>query len=66
MLGSENGNDVRVVSTTHNGQIQAEADRIRREHPGEDEAILRHRVLGALAVTRGKYSSLSLPGGCLR
>ncbi|KAH8119554.1 protein serine threonine phosphatase 2C [Phellopilus nigrolimitatus] len=41
-----------LVSSTHNGRVSSEADRVRSEHPGEDEAVLRHRVLGAIAVTR--------------
>ncbi|KAI5120304.1 hypothetical protein M0805_005808 [Coniferiporia weirii] len=42
----------KIVSSTHNGQIPSEAERVRREHPDESEAILRHRVLGSIAVTR--------------
>ncbi|KAJ6557177.1 protein serine threonine phosphatase 2C [Mycena sp. CBHHK59/15] len=41
-----------VLSANHNGADQSEADRIRSEHPGEDECVLRDRVLGAIAVTR--------------
>ncbi|KAK7057317.1 C2H2 type zinc-finger-domain-containing protein [Favolaschia claudopus] len=41
-----------VLSSNHNGADQAEATRIRNEHPGEDECMLRDRVLGAIAVTR--------------
>lgn len=45
--------DVLVLSGNHNGADPAEAERIRREHPGEDECVLDDRVLGAIAVTRG-------------
>lgn len=42
------------MSETHNGNQAIEADRVRLEHPGEEEAVLRNRVLGAIAVTRGR------------
>ncbi|KAJ6558605.1 protein serine threonine phosphatase 2C [Mycena vulgaris] len=41
-----------LLSANHNGTDAAEAARIRSEHPGEDECVLRDRVLGAIAVTR--------------
>jgi len=41
-----------VLSSNHNGTDAAEAARIRSEHPGESESVLRDRVLGAIAVTR--------------
>ncbi|KAJ7497162.1 protein serine threonine phosphatase 2C [Mycena latifolia] len=41
-----------VLSTNHNGTDAGEVARIRSEHPGEDECVLRDRVLGAIAVTR--------------
>ncbi|KAJ7675055.1 protein serine/threonine phosphatase 2C [Mycena rosella] len=41
-----------VLSANHNGTDAAEVARIRSEHPGEDECVLRDRVLGAIAVTR--------------
>ncbi|XP_006458642.1 hypothetical protein AGABI2DRAFT_200439 [Agaricus bisporus var. bisporus H97] len=43
---------IEVLTTTHNGDNDDELDRIRAEHPGEDECILNRRVLGALAPTR--------------
>ncbi|THH08376.1 hypothetical protein EW145_g2739 [Phellinidium pouzarii] len=56
VLGATNKAHVRtqgrVISSTHNGRISSEAQRVRREHPGEEEAVLRNRVLGAIAVTR--------------
>lgn len=42
-----------VLSEAHNGKNPAEAERIRAAHPGESECVLRNRVLGAIAVTRG-------------
>ncbi|KAJ7599178.1 protein serine threonine phosphatase 2C [Mycena floridula] len=44
--------ETRVLSSNHNGVEADEADRIRKEHPGEEECMLRDRVLGAIAVTR--------------
>ncbi|KAJ7113824.1 protein serine threonine phosphatase 2C [Mycena epipterygia] len=41
-----------VLSANHNGTDPAEVARIRSEHPGEDECILKDRVLGSIAVTR--------------
>lgn len=45
----------------HNGRDEAEVKRIRSEHPGEEECVVRDRVLGSIAVTRGQYfTSFSL------
>ncbi|KAJ7782988.1 protein serine threonine phosphatase 2C [Mycena metata] len=44
--------DARLLSANHNGADAGEVARIRSEHPGEDECVLRDRVLGAIAVTR--------------
>lgn len=41
-----------VLSSNHNGRDEREQARTRKEHPGEDNVILRNRVLGAIAVTR--------------
>ncbi|KIP06588.1 hypothetical protein PHLGIDRAFT_72468 [Phlebiopsis gigantea 11061_1 CR5-6] len=41
-----------ILSSNHNGQDAAEAQRVRSEHPGEEECVLKDRVLGAIAVTR--------------
>jgi serine/threonine protein phosphatase PrpC len=49
---------VEVLTTMHNGDNDKELERIRSEHPGEeDTCIMDRRVLGALAPTRCKYSS---------
>ena len=45
-----------VLSANHNGREEGEVKRIMEEHPGESECVLRDRVLGAIAVTRGKNS----------
>ncbi|KAJ7045368.1 protein serine threonine phosphatase 2C [Mycena alexandri] len=44
--------DAQLLSVNHNGTDAGEVARIRSEHPGEDECVLRDRVLGAIAVTR--------------
>ncbi|EIW82990.1 protein serine threonine phosphatase 2C [Coniophora puteana RWD-64-598 SS2] len=44
--------DASLLSANHNGAEKSEVDRIRSEHPGEEEVVLRDRVLGAIAVTR--------------
>ncbi|KAF8161005.1 phosphatase 2C-like domain-containing protein [Crassisporium funariophilum] len=41
-----------VLSSSHNGENEVEANKVRREHPGEPECMLDDRVLGAIAVTR--------------
>lgn len=41
----------------HNGADPTEAARIHTEHPGEDRCVENGRVLGAIAVTRGEFSS---------
>ncbi|KIM49636.1 hypothetical protein M413DRAFT_60043 [Hebeloma cylindrosporum] len=43
---------IEVLTTTHNGDNDAELERIRKRHPGEPECIVDRRVLGALAPTR--------------
>ncbi|TEB31399.1 protein serine/threonine phosphatase 2C [Coprinellus micaceus] len=44
---------VEVLTTMHNGDNDKELERIRSEHPGEeDTCIMDRRVLGALAPTR--------------
>ncbi|KAJ6546825.1 phosphatase 2C-like domain-containing protein [Mycena capillaripes] len=45
--------DVEFITTEHNGDNDAEIERICREHPGEPECIVNRRALGALAVFRG-------------
>lgn len=49
-----------VLSVDHNGRDPSEVARILSEHPGEEEAIMRDRVLGAIAVTRGKSYRLHI------
>ncbi|KAL5519146.1 hypothetical protein ACEPAH_829 [Sanghuangporus vaninii] len=41
-----------VLSSPHNARVDKEVQRVQFEHPGEREAILNDRVLGAIAVTR--------------
>jgi len=43
-----------ILTKSHNGNVVDEAQRIRDDHPGETECVMRSRVLGAIAVTRGK------------
>jgi pyruvate dehydrogenase phosphatase len=43
-----------ILSDNHNGNNPAEVDRIKQEHPDEPECIFDDRMLGNLAVTRGK------------
>ncbi|KAJ7184502.1 phosphatase 2C-like domain-containing protein [Mycena filopes] len=45
--------DVEFLTTEHNGDNDAEIDRVYREHPGEPECVVNRRVLGALAPFRG-------------
>ena len=46
------------LTVNHNGGNAAEVQRVQDEHPGEKECILRDRVLGAIAVTRGIFQQL--------
>ena len=43
------------ITSNHNGDNLEEVNRIIAEHPGEDEVMLKKRVLGAIAVTRGIF-----------
>lgn len=45
------------LSAFHNGRNEVEVQRIQQEHPGETESVHNHRVLGAIAVTRGQLLS---------
>lgn len=47
-----------LLSFNHNGVDPSEAQRIKSEHPGEEECILQDRVLGSIAVTRGDLQEL--------
>ena len=42
-----------ILTPIHNATIAAERERIHTDHPGEEEATLNDRVLGALEPTRG-------------
>lgn len=46
------------LSSYHNGTDQSERERLMEEHPGEAECVVDDRVLGAIAVTRGKPDTL--------
>lgn len=43
---------IEVLTVSHNGDNDAELERIQKTHPGEPECIVDRRVLGALAPTR--------------
>ncbi|KAF7298441.1 Mitochondrial type 2c protein [Mycena kentingensis (nom. inval.)] len=45
--------DVEFITAEHNGDNDAEIERVQKEHPGEPECVVNRRVLGALAPTRG-------------
>ncbi|KAJ7118955.1 phosphatase 2C-like domain-containing protein [Mycena epipterygia] len=45
--------DVEFITNEHNGDNDAEIQRVRLEHPGEPECVVNRRVLGALAPFRG-------------
>jgi pyruvate dehydrogenase phosphatase len=50
----EAGDDwvVERLTTDHNGDNDAEVERVQRAHPGEPECVIDRRVLGALAPFR--------------
>lgn len=55
VLASRNSSgqwDAEMLTIPHNGSNPAEVERIRQEHPGEPECILKGRVLGAIAPFR--------------
>lgn len=58
VLGTKNCDGTwkgQVLSSNHNGRDPDEVKRMQAKHPGEEEEmILNDRVLGAIAVTRGK------------
>ncbi|KAG6909587.1 hypothetical protein DXG01_016626 [Tephrocybe rancida] len=43
---------VQLLTTDHNGDNDAEVERVRRAHPNEPECVIDRRVLGALAPFR--------------
>jgi pyruvate dehydrogenase phosphatase len=55
--GAEEWN-VEFITTEHNGDNDAEIERVCREHPGEPECVVNRRVLGALAPFRGRHSCI--------
>ncbi|KAJ3490331.1 hypothetical protein NLJ89_g11443 [Agrocybe chaxingu] len=46
--------DIEALTTSHNGDNDAELERVRKSHPNEPECVVDRRVLGALAPTRCK------------
>ncbi|KAF8629153.1 hypothetical protein AX17_005738 [Amanita inopinata Kibby_2008] len=48
----DGGWKTKLLSSYHNGEDEAEANRVKAEHPGEEECMIDRRVLGAIAVTR--------------
>ena len=59
--GSSGDHKVSNLTSIHNATIAAERERIQVDHPGEEEAILNNRVLGALEPTRGASYLIFLP-----
>ncbi|KAF9464570.1 phosphatase 2C-like domain-containing protein [Collybia nuda] len=49
---SEGDWNIERLTTDHNGDNDAEVERVRQAHPGEPECVLDRRVLGALAPFR--------------
>ena len=49
-----------LLTVNHNGGNEEEIHRVLREHPGEKEAVIDGRVLGALAPFRCTHTPLSL------
>jgi len=56
---------VEVLTTSHNGDNDAELERVRESHPDEPECVVDRRVLGALAPTRCMYFFPSYHGARL-
>ena len=44
------------LNDLHNLENPAEVQRLREEHPGEDDIVERGRTKGQLGVTRGKHA----------
>lgn len=40
--------DIQILTEAHNGDNEAEVERVRREHANEPECVIDRRVLGAL------------------
>ena len=49
--------DVETLTTDHNGDNDAEVERVLQAHPGEPECVTDRRVLGALAPFRCTFQS---------
>ena len=43
-----------TLSNQHNAFNEVEADRVRKEHPNEEECIHESRTLGLITLTRGE------------
>ena len=57
--GSSGDHRASILTSIHNATIAAERERIHADHPGEEEATLHNRVLGALEPTRGALCIIS-------
>lgn len=44
-----------ALTSVHNGGNESEVQRVQREHPGESEAVVNERVLGAIAPFRSTF-----------
>jgi hypothetical protein len=63
VLGTQNSNggwETKVLSRRHNAGNKAEADRVREEHPDEEECIHQYRTLGVITLTRGERYKIFL------
>lgn len=49
------GWEARDLIAPQNGGNQEEMQKVRDAHPGEPDVTRKDRVLGAIAVTRGKF-----------
>jgi pyruvate dehydrogenase phosphatase len=49
---------VECLTTDHNGDNDAEIERVQRAHPNEPECVFDRRVLGALAPFRCSFDFL--------
>ena len=52
--------EVETLSNQHNAHNEAEADRVRKEHPNEEKCIHESRTLGLITLTRGEVKILFL------
>jgi hypothetical protein len=52
--------ETKVLSRRHNARNKVEADRVREEHPGEEEVIHQGRTLGLITLTRGERYKIFL------